>query len=717
MKNEDLEQLIDHYPGSMIISDIKGNILAINSNLAKIFGRSRDELINTCGYSLIEANVSDERKKLTRKAIEKKKPVQYVDFERGHWWRTLTIPVVDESQQVVKLATYVEDITKEKKQEILKIKNKDIYFESLIEHSMDLITIVDEKGNVKYHSPAIKKLLGYEYEERFNKNLSDTIDKDDHQKLRDEFKDMYSKQGFLARTQARFRHKDGSYRLFDLIINNQLHNPNIKGFIINSRDITDLELLQQTYKTVINDIDDSVFILNKEGNIEFINASGLKKLEKKPNEILHKNFNTFASKESQKVGNECFKQALQGNTPASYIVKYSTKNNEDCFVEIQLNPLFIGGEVTSIIGVSRDITQKEKTRLQLIEQKQYLESIMNSAQEIIFTIDQHHTIKFWNTTAEHNTGVSARQVLGKSIMQIDCFDNKDEIEQYLNNTFQKKQSILDDIIIKNTKNQTCLWRAQVSPILSGPDVIEIVFICRDITFKSNLHTQILPGESYFISNLTIDDVRDIFLSIIKQKKNGYYITRNSESVSNLTKRLPITIDNIGTGTQDNVIHTPNDIVRQISSFIQKKKEPVILLDRLDYLISQYGFQKVLHALYEINDYVKEHNAIFFVHINRMLLSREEYTFLTEEFNSIASQKIDEIHLPNYEYQLLEFISQQNKKNNLVNQKHICQQFQISKATAQKRIEHLEVNGLLYAQKQGRAKNLYLTENGKEFLQR
>jgi len=201
-------------------------------------------------------------------------------------------------------------------------------------------------------------------------------------------------------------------------------------------------------------------------------------------------------------------------------VKYITKNNEDCFVEIHLNPLFIGGEVASVIGVSRDITQKEKARLRLIEQKQYLESIMNSTQEIIFTIDQHHNIKFWNTTAERNTGSSAKNVLGKSITQIDCFENKDEIEQYLYNIFQKKQGFLDDIIIKNTKNQTCLWSTQTSPIFRGLDIIEIVFICRDITFKSNLHKKIIPGDSYFISDLPIEDVREIFLSIIKHKKNG-----------------------------------------------------------------------------------------------------------------------------------------------------------------------------------------------------
>ena len=49
--SDDLETLIDFHPNPMALSDINGIILAINSKLAKVLGKPKDELIGKSGFS------------------------------------------------------------------------------------------------------------------------------------------------------------------------------------------------------------------------------------------------------------------------------------------------------------------------------------------------------------------------------------------------------------------------------------------------------------------------------------------------------------------------------------------------------------------------------------------------------------------------------------------------------------------------------------------
>jgi len=76
MKNKHLEMLIDSFPGAMVLSDLTGNVLAINKNLAFILETPREELIGKSGYNFIESDVAKTRKVYVEEAIKTKKTVE-----------------------------------------------------------------------------------------------------------------------------------------------------------------------------------------------------------------------------------------------------------------------------------------------------------------------------------------------------------------------------------------------------------------------------------------------------------------------------------------------------------------------------------------------------------------------------------------------------------------------------------------------------------------
>jgi predicted transcriptional regulator len=120
-------------------------------------------------------------------------------------------------------------------------------------------------------------------------------------------------------------------------------------------------------------------------------------------------------------------------------------------------------------------------------------------------------------------------------------------------------------------------------------------------------------------------------------------------------------------------------------------------------------------LTELNDFIRKHNALLFLRINKQLLSEKEYLLLNEEFNLLPSKYLDRVYLDESRLGILEFIYRENKWNRSVNHTKLIKQFKISKITAQKRIASLLEDGLILSKDIGRSKHLYITEKGKTII--
>ncbi len=110
---------------------------------------------------------------------------------------------------------------------------------SLIANSSDILTILNPDGTYRYCSPSVQRILGYEPRELIGQNSFDFIHAEDVARVRQTFLEGIKEPGHSDRAEFRFRHRDGSWRLFDGIGKNLLGDPAIAGIIVNSRDITE----------------------------------------------------------------------------------------------------------------------------------------------------------------------------------------------------------------------------------------------------------------------------------------------------------------------------------------------------------------------------------------------------------------------------------------------------------------------------------------------
>ncbi len=108
----------------------------------------------------------------------------------------------------------------------------------LFENSSDMIAVLDGQGTLVYESPAQERILGYRTGELIGRNIFGYIHPDDVRRVRAFFLTHVRTPGPTPTVTLRFRRADGGYVEIESVANNLLHDPRIKGIIVNSRDLS-----------------------------------------------------------------------------------------------------------------------------------------------------------------------------------------------------------------------------------------------------------------------------------------------------------------------------------------------------------------------------------------------------------------------------------------------------------------------------------------------
>lgn len=116
-------------------------------------------------------------------------------------------------------------------------------FRALIENSLDLISIVDANGIIRYVSPSAEQALGYRPAELVGSSALELVHPDDVAVAAAALANLEAG-GSMAR-EGRLRHRDGSWRTYESTGTNLVHHPAIGGIVVNSRDLTERKALEE----------------------------------------------------------------------------------------------------------------------------------------------------------------------------------------------------------------------------------------------------------------------------------------------------------------------------------------------------------------------------------------------------------------------------------------------------------------------------------------
>ena len=119
-------------------------------------------------------------------------------------------------------------------------------FASLIQHSSDLITVLDLDGAIVYQSPSIERVLGYTPEQVAGSRFEELVDPGDRGRLGQLVAAGVADDADHAQTlECILVHQDGGRRQFEILMTDLLDDEHVGGIVLNSRDVSERKAFEE----------------------------------------------------------------------------------------------------------------------------------------------------------------------------------------------------------------------------------------------------------------------------------------------------------------------------------------------------------------------------------------------------------------------------------------------------------------------------------------
>ncbi|MHB1294899.1 MAG: PAS domain S-box protein [Anaerolineae bacterium] len=138
------------------------------------------------------------------------------------------------------------------------VRTSERRFRSLIENGSEVSVVLDRGGHIRYECPTIKRLFGYEPGELYGASVVDLLHPEDRQAGRSELQHVLDVPRVPSTFVSRMRCKDGGYRSFELVAQNLCADPAISGVVVNVRDVTERQRVEQEREHLIQELRESL---------------------------------------------------------------------------------------------------------------------------------------------------------------------------------------------------------------------------------------------------------------------------------------------------------------------------------------------------------------------------------------------------------------------------------------------------------------------------
>ena len=242
--------------------------------------------------------------------------------------------------------------------------------------------------------------------------------------------------------------------LFELGLSNFLLKPFGNSELLNIIDnvLTQHELLLKNrelqeqvkrekykYQDLIENASDLIFTLDADAKFVFINRRMSTICKQDREDWIDKNFSDMIVAEDRQDAEVNVKKTLEGRSRI-FEVRVKSENGQYIYLSININPIFEKGKIAGCVGIARDITERKQLGQEIIELKNFNESIIQSISSGLITVDLDRRITSFNHSAEEVLGYSEIEVIGKPLNEV---FPKEDCEKLLSNMDDPDQELLN----------------------------------------------------------------------------------------------------------------------------------------------------------------------------------------------------------------------------------------------------------------------------------
>jgi PAS domain S-box-containing protein len=296
-REEHFRRLIENGNDLLIISTVDGPLTYVSPSVERLLGYTPGEMLAGTPDDFVHPEDVPAVMASLRTIADDPGVMHPVAFRirhrNGSWRRyeSLARTLAPDSAEAG-IVCNARDVTEQREAE-LALQRSEEHFRALIEHSYDLVQVLDVEGRIVYTGPSVQRLLGYTPEEISGGSIPDFMHPDDLAAAGALVAHVLSNPGIPGSLEYRVRHKDGSWRWLEAWARTLSPTSAEHGLVANARDITDRkatqEILQQSeehFRRLIENGNDLLMISAPDYRLTYVSPSAERLLGWSPEEML-----------------------------------------------------------------------------------------------------------------------------------------------------------------------------------------------------------------------------------------------------------------------------------------------------------------------------------------------------------------------------------------------------------------------------------------------
>ncbi|MBI9062961.1 MAG: PAS domain-containing sensor histidine kinase [Marinilabiliaceae bacterium] len=267
--------------------------------------------------------------------------------------------------------------------------------DTMLENSTDIMAIIDRDGLITYTSSNVKAHFGWIPKDVVGKEGWIAVHPDDLSKTKERFKSLLNHPSEIDNIDFRFKCADGTYKYVNLSAVNMLHDPIIKGILVNYRDIdqqkkTEQALLANEYKyrILFENMQDTICMLDKEGCITDINEAGIQLMGYSRQEIIGMKVAQLVHPEDREKSKKYFEELNNKGRYSRYEGRVVAKSGKPIWVQVDSSEFVRDGIKIGSQDIVRDISDQKEVEYKMRQQNKKLQEL-NVTKDKFFSIISH----------------------------------------------------------------------------------------------------------------------------------------------------------------------------------------------------------------------------------------------------------------------------------------------------------------------------------------
>lgn len=490
---------------SVLITSAAGITTFVNDSFTKMTGYSREDLFGKKPGNILQGELTSKvdvdlfRKKLEKRESFRQEIINYRKNGEQYEVSCFVNPVIDQNGKLIKYISLQREITEEKRN-----KNFLETFKNTLDQTEDCVFLFSrDTFQFFYINEAAIEMMGYSKQELLSLHPYDIKPEYPPQKFRKLANSLIKSEEKSKRFITIHQTKNGKnipVEVFLQFIDYKTVNP---YFVAIVQDISERLKNEETLKRlslVAKNTTNLVVITDGKGAIEFVNEAFEKKtgytlkelIGKKPGPFLH-------GPDTHPDHIEANRRGLKELQPFTQEILNYTKKGETYWVSITFNPVFNkSGELTNIIAIENDITERKELEFSLKKEKDFLQDVIGSQSLCIVILDKTGEITFANSGAENILGLEKNEIESRKYndpqwrsitLEGDPFPEAEQPFVQVMNSKGPVKDIQHGIVLDNGEIKYLSISGAPFSYENG-QISEVIFSVTDITQRINTQMQL-----------------------------------------------------------------------------------------------------------------------------------------------------------------------------------------------------------------------------------